>query len=160
MKSITLSEKDIARFWSKVKVGGPNECWECKENAIDKKAGGYGRIGVQGNLYLMHRLSWIVSFGEIKEGVFVCHKCDNRKCVNPNHLFVGTHNDNVQDMVTKNRNVIGESVPNSKLKEEDVIEIRNMLSQGISTREIAQKYKVNCATISKINTKRLWSWLK
>ena len=159
MKSITLSEKDIARFWSKVKISNPDECWECVEKVVDENVNGYGRIGIQGKLYLMHRISWIIKNGDLKNELSVCHKCDNRKCVNPNHLFLGTHEENIKDMVLKNRQCRGEKVSRSKLKESDVLQIKTMLNEGLSTRKIAKMFGINCASVSKIQTGRLWSWL-
>lgn len=68
---------------------------------IDKK--GYGRVGYKGLVVYAHRLSWILTYGEIVNGLCVCHKCDNCKCINPDHLFLGTHKDNTQDMIRKGR---------------------------------------------------------
>lgn len=76
-------------------------CWHYT-GFINK--GGYGTIGFRGNrCFLAHRVSWILHVGEIPQGLFVLHKCDNRKCVNPDHLFLGTIQDNVDDMYAKGR---------------------------------------------------------
>jgi hypothetical protein len=66
---------------------------------------GYGKVGYNGKVMLAHRLAYIFEYGGIPEGLFVCHKCDNRKCVNPDHLFLGSAMDNYLDMVRKNRKV-------------------------------------------------------
>ena len=88
------------RFWSKVKKS--KGCWEWQ--ACTNEAG-YGIVGVGGKRTdRAHRVSWRLRYGEIPEGLFVLHRCDNRKCVRPSHLFVGTNQDNVDDMVAKGRN--------------------------------------------------------
>jgi hypothetical protein len=82
-------------------ISDENNCWEWK---AFKNAKGYGQTkigGRSGKLILSHRLSWVINFGEIPEGLHVCHKCDNPSCVNPNHLFLGTNLDNIKDRVSK-----------------------------------------------------------
>lgn len=94
---LILPEKDLKRFWSKVKK--TNGCW-LWIGALDKM--GYG---FQGGFYNLkaHRISYELAKGILKNGEFVLHKCDNPKCVNPNHLFAGTHKDNMNDMMIKGK---------------------------------------------------------
>ena len=93
------------RFWKKVDVRGPSDCWEWQGAPGNH---GYGTIiaGRGGRLgsYLAHRLSWEIHFGSIPLGMCVLHHCDNRICVNPDHLFLGTKSDNHRDMCRKGRN--------------------------------------------------------
>ena len=153
----TLAE----RFWAKVDKRGPNECWEWQGYKIPA---GYGQIreGVGGSRNLrVHRVSWELANGcPIPTGKFVCHHCDNPSCVNPAHLWIGTNADNQRDMVNKGRSGRGARTRNSKLTEQDVHEIRQMLSRDILQRVIAKKYGVTRATISKIKTGETWAWLK
>jgi hypothetical protein len=86
------------RFWSKVDVCGPDECWEWTAYRLPAGYGTFGRPTTT-----THRIAWQLTNGPIPEGMFVCHKCDNPPCVNPAHLFVGTQQDNLRDMWSKGR---------------------------------------------------------
>lgn len=93
------------RFWSKVRKGSPSECWEWTRSI---GTGGYGKFGIDGVIEGAHRMAWTITNGPIPEGLFVCHSCDNRKCCNPAHLWLGTIQDNLRDMVQKRRHQAGE----------------------------------------------------
>lgn len=100
-KELNLTESDIRRFWVKVEIKSEDECWNW---TAFKNKQGYGRFGSSScRCVNAHRVSWTIAFGPIPEGHFVCHRCDNPSCVNPKHLFTGTRQDNVDDMVIKKR---------------------------------------------------------
>tara|TARA_R110000868_G_scaffold319497_2_gene580477 strand:+ start:2884 stop:3231 length:348 start_codon:yes stop_codon:yes gene_type:complete len=110
-----MNEKDLKRFWNKVDKSpglGNGECWEW----ISCKTKGYGMFRLNEKTEQAHRLSYYINNGDIPKGLQVHHACDNRMCVNPNHLWTGTKKDNSDDKVKKGRQAKGESLPQSKLK--------------------------------------------
>lgn len=149
------------RFWAKVNKAGPDECWGWtgKPNAQ-----GYGqidgdRIERQGRKRLTtHRVSWTIHYGSIPAGMFVCHKCDNRLCVNPRHLFLGSHQDNVDDMRSKMRHSYGVRRRNAKLTDDAVRQIRCEVRAGsLSKRAIARKHGVSWGTLFRMLKGRTWT---
>lgn len=150
------------RFWSRVDMSdGPDSCWPWR-GALRR---GYGRSGKYGEP--SHRRAWRLANGEIPDGMFVCHHCDNRACCNPAHLFLGTPADNSADMVSKGRapsgheadpvRPRGEDAYNHKLTEDDVREIRaRYVPYKVSTPMLAAEYGVKQATIYNIITRKWW----
>lgn len=127
-------------------------CWNWEKYI---NSGGYGRVKHQGRMIQAHHLSYIGFTGGIPTGMMVLHRCDNRKCVNPNHLFIGSHKDNMKDMVLKNRSnkPHGCRNPQSKLSESAVVEIRNSNLNGV---ELARKFNVSKSAICLIRKNRTW----
>lgn len=106
---------------------------------------------------ITHRASYEVHIGPIPKGMFVLHKCDNRRCINPDHLFLGTAADNTKDMINKGRAYLDNSL---KLVDEQVVEIRHFLASSLySNQEIADVFKVSGATISRIKTRVSYDWV-
>lgn len=114
---------------------------------------GYGQISTKRKTLPAHRVSWTIFRGEIPKGLFVLHKCDVPKCVNPDHLFLGTPKDNMADMVKKNRSLKGHRHPSAKLTESQIHEIR---ASQMSQRALAVKFGVLQQTISDICRRRIW----
>lgn len=136
--------------------------WEgtpCLEWTGSIKNNGYGQIANEKVPMYTHRLSWIINNGEIPDGLYVLHHCDNRKCCNIKHLFIGTQKENVEDMISKNRKPIlmGEKSPSPKLKERDVLEILKLYRSGKYTQmQLAEMYGIDRTVISNIHTGKTW----
>lgn len=146
------------RFWSKVDKRGPDECWEWTGTIGSRW--GYGFLFSEGRSRPAHRVSWKLHNGPIPDGMFICHHCDNRPCVNPKHLFLGSAADNAADMAAKgrcrSRGVGGEASGNAKLTAEQVVAIRAELGPHAA---IAKRYGVSRPSISNIKSGRTWAGL-
>lgn len=144
---------DRERFWNKVAVGTSDMCWIW---LASKASHGYGQAFVSGEVRLAHRVAYQFAVGAIPPKMFVCHTCDNRACVNPAHLFLGTSTENNADRDAKGRQARGERQGHSKLTASQVIEIRNRRSDGETVRAIAADYSVVPDTISRIVRRKRW----
>lgn len=129
------------RFWAKVKITGPDDCW-LWTGCINKEDG-YGQVGIGGKKLKAHRVSWVIAHGEIPKGVDVLHICDNPPCMNPHHLFLGTHTDNMLDMVNKGRHSGGNKI----LTDAMVVGMRELYSGGTNMCQLAKMYGVHRQTI-------------
>jgi HNH endonuclease len=132
-----------------------NNCW-LWIGCLSKQ--GYGIFHVNKKTMMTHRYSWILHYGEIPEKMFVCHKCDNRKCVNPEHLFLGTNHENVIDMLKKGRKnpIKGSRHPSAKLNENDVIKIKILIKEGVILNKIAKMFNIGKRQISYIKNNITW----
>lgn len=132
----------------------PTECW-IWQGSLRR---GYGQIGWDGKNWFAHRVMWTLCHGEIPEGIFVLHHCDTPSCINPDHLFLGTPEDNTADMFAKGRQQDREDrLGGALLTETQVSYIKLFLAEGWSQPELAKRYGVDHATISAINRGRTWS---
>ncbi len=154
MKSLRERFEDKYVIWS-------NGCWHWTA-CVHK---GYGQFRVSPKrLIEAHRFSYELHIGEIPKGLLVLHKCNHSMCVNPSHLYLGNHSDNIADAIDNGRtysnNPIGEDVHGAKLKNGDVICIKKMLRDRINRWLIAWIYQVDISTIGNINTKRTWRHIR
>lgn len=145
-----------ARFWSRVRK--PEKCWVWIGATSDK---GYGQIRDNGKIIYAHRFSFELHKGLIPFGLEVCHSCDNPSCVNPDHLFAGTHLDNMLDAAAKKRmdgngGLVGEASHLARLTEQEVLSIRD---DSRSAKIVADQYGVHIATIYRIRWRKAWKHL-
>jgi len=145
------------RFWKHVQKGKPDECWEWTGGRFNN---GYGLLSIDRVPTGAHRFSYQLVYGEIPEGRYVCHTCDNKGCVNPAHLFVGTAADNMRDAQQKGRMQRGADRPAAKLCEVDVRVIRSRASADELHRVIASDYDVSSVTIGRIVRRIAWAHVK
>jgi hypothetical protein len=147
------------KFW--INVRKSESCWIWTGHVMKN---GYGTITVKRAPFGAHRFSYELHYGKIKNGLSVLHKCDVRNCVNPEHLFIGTQQDNMTDMINKRRHrtnpSIGEKSGRAKLKESDVIEIKRLIKLNLSMSSIANKYGVSPRAIRSIKDNENWKHIK
>jgi hypothetical protein len=142
----------MKRFHEKY-IKMPTGCWEWQACLSEK---GYGRFMFEKKARTAHRVSWLLHNGEIPSGLCVCHKCDNRKCVNPEHLFLGTNQDNVDDKIKKQRyaNTKGENHCRAILKEKDVLFIRENSNLGVTA--LGKMFGVSPQAAYSIINRKTW----
>lgn len=148
-----LTDKQKGRFWNKVDKNGPvaredlGPCWMW--TAACSHDGEYGVLtcGGGGNSYA-HRVSWVIANGPIPEGLFVLHHCDNKPCVRPDHLFIGTRKDNMKDKMGKGR--WGGGRPKQQKTVEEVLDIRWSNLRGESYRELSERFGLTWQAIGLI----------
>jgi len=161
LTNLELIQSVKQRFLSKFTESDTESCWEWNGTISTNQ---YGMFTVYRNSrnywFTAHRASFMLYNNINLENklLYVCHVCDNRRCVNPNHLFLGSPTDNNVDMTNKGRQkcTIGSQRYNAKLKEQDIPVIRGMLSSGDNCNTVAKKFGVNIATIYYIKTGRNW----
>lgn len=155
-----------ARFWARIDVRGPNECWPWKGSGARE---GYGSFSMFGQSYRAHRLSLVLARGkDLRTDQQACHRCDNPPCCNPAHLFVGTNYDNIQDRTRKGRTVRaprdevkvnhqrGEKHHKAKLNRALVEEIRERVSRGETIASLARNLGMNSGHLSRVVSGRNW----
>lgn len=142
-----LNQEEVSRFWNKVLIS-ENECWEWLAAKNEK---GYGVFGIRKYTDKAPRISWRLKYGSIKNNLFVLHKCDNPGCVRPDHLFLGTNKQNIEDMILKKRNSKPPEMGgwNKKKFPEEIINLLGKLPDY----KIAEKTKTNKTTIARLRKK-------
>lgn len=144
-----MKQEKRDKFFKKVKK--TEDCWEwlgCKTKL------GYGSFGSE----KAYRYSYKIHKGEIPDKMCVCHSCDNPSCVNPDHLFLGTHQDNMSDMVSKGRQATGEQL-GRKLNNEKVLKIKELIDLKERDEVIAKEYDISPRMIRQIKQGLSWGWL-
>jgi hypothetical protein len=153
------AERIQERFWAKVAVGQPEDCWPWQGYCTGK---GYGRFGLaKGVSVRAHRFAYELAHGPIPEGMSVCHHCDTPRCCNPKHLFLGTDADNQRDSIAKGRNAPlphprGAKHPGAKLTESDVLELRAASQSGVGLTALARRFGVTKQAVWLIVQRRKW----
>lgn len=155
----------VDRFWDRVdRSGGADACWPWTGGLTYT---GYGQLRLspvgdvlRGRKTTAHRTAWRLTFGEITEGLSVCHRCDNPRCANPAHLWLGTHAENLADMSRKGRAARGDRSGMAKLDERRVIAVKRLFGMNVaSRRELAMIAGVSVGTIDNIVTGKQWKHL-
>lgn len=153
------------RFWEKVDKRGPvgpyadTPCWQWTASK-DRK--GYGCIGIRGSRSCRaHRVSWILHHGSIPDRMYVLHRCHNTSCVNPAHLYLGTHLDNMRDKTQAGREncVRGVNHPNTSLSDDQVHAILTARSSGASAAELGRRYGITTSAVCDICSGRSWKYI-
>ena len=155
---IKLTPLRLKNFWRRVQK--TDTCWLWQGSFMEQ---GYGKLSTHTSYMSAHRVSWVIHYGPIPEGLFVCHKCDVRACVRPDHLFLGTQADNLADMRRKGRQgktgLRGERNGRALLTEEQVLVIRRRFAAGEGCYSLGLEYGVSDTTIGAVVSRQNWRHL-
>lgn len=161
-----VREKTNKRFWSKIKFDELDKCWLWQRSTTSE---GYGSYWHKGKFIGAHRFVYTALLHTLDTKTVVCHRCDNTKCVNPNHLFTGTQAENIKDMINKGRGdhllypinrptfKLGHIPQSAKLKPSDIPLIKNRIAQGEQVSSIAKSYNVGTTAIYDIKNGQSWN---
>ena len=142
------------RFWTKVRMGGSDECWNWTASVIPGRGGGYGRFGIAQKVFYAHRVAWEFVNGEVPDGLSVLHTCDNPSCCNPAHLFLGTQSDNMRDMWMKRRHSVAN--PRGRLTPKQVEVLREEWKRGRFTqKKLAMLFGVSQSSVCRLTKERI-----
>ncbi len=141
------SAKD--RFVDKIKINDTSSCWEW---AASMKTERYGAFNLDGKVQFAHRVSYKLFIGDIGSGMEVCHTCDNTKCVNPEHLFIGSHKDNMEDCAKKERL----NNPQAKLTIANIRYIRARYSNGTTQADLCREFDYSTGSMNNIVSGKSW----
>lgn len=149
-RSVKLTTRSASNFWNRVRK--TEVCWIFQGA---KNSQGYGHFGGT----RAHRVAFFLATGIQPDGKMVLHKCDNPSCCKPDHLFLGSHKENMRDMQLKKRAPHGEKCPNHRLTKEQVVEIRRRRSEGEKSTDLGAEFGVNQGQISKICSRKHWRYV-
>ena len=152
-KTVRRRRTNEERFWPNVKVS--DGCWEW-QGARDLH--GYGiLLDVNWKKQGAHRVSWALHYGPIPAGMFVCHHCDNRRCCNPAHMFLGSIGDNMRDRTAKGRQARGSRIRRASLIERDAALIRYLADCGARGTHLAKLFGVSQRVVCAIRYRKTWA---
>jgi HNH endonuclease len=149
---MAFTERQIRDFWAKVDhVSNPDGCWEWQGAKTHRGYGLKNNLMPTGEKRCVHshRMAWLLEHGEVPEGLMVCHKCDNRACCNPAHLFLGTPQENTQDMIAKGRH----SAPPARERrftKEDAARMAELDARGVSYRAIGKVFNTTHSMVRRV----------
>lgn len=146
---VNLNKEELMKFCKTNEYG-------CLEWQRYTNKHGYAHVYFNGKQWSVHRLSYLLNIGAIPKNKWVLHRCDNRKCINPDHLFLGNNKINTQDRVNKNRSARGEGNGSAKLTIEDVKKIKILFKEGRTGIEITKMFNVSQPTIYEIRRNAIW----
>ena len=150
------------RFWAKVRKFDGDGCW-LWSGALHNR--GYGYFNIDGKMYLTHRVSWLLKNGTLPADLLVCHRCDVKPCVRPDHLFLGTHGDNLHDAAVKGLMPRGDKHPMRRrpersrtaiLTKENVVDIRAQRVGGKTVEELARDFGLSKSAMYKVVSGTTW----
>jgi hypothetical protein len=162
VKTKGTTSPPLLRFWAYVNKDGPvhpihGTCWAWLGRC--DPSSGYCSLVVNKKLVYAHRYSYEIHIGKIPSGLFVCHRCDNRPCTNPSHLFLGTNYENRRDSVEKRRHAYGERTGAAKLTNEKVLAIRKAFNEGQAAVKIARDYGICFQSVYYIVNRTTWKYI-
>lgn len=144
------------RFWSRVdKSGGADACWPWMK-LLNHSGYGVAYDMTCRKQRIASRVAWELTIGPLLENECVLHVCDNPRCCNPSHLFVGTRGDNVRDMIDKGRQAVGNAMSHAKMNPDKVRDLRRRLGDGESVCSVSRAYGITPAAVRKIRDRRMW----
>lgn len=161
-------------FWSRVDKSQPEYCWIWKGRLWNNTpARAYGHFDIKGVGVFAHRMAYELTYGPIPKGLEVCHKCDNPPCVRPDHLFLGTHTDNMRDAVAKGKlghvpwskehpyPIRGEKSPNARLTDAKVLEMKMLYARGgVSQRSLGKKMGISSTVARRVLSGKGWTHIQ
>jgi len=140
-----ILQHDIDRFLSKIDKKGPNDCWLWTASI---NTSGYGHVRIDHTTKLAHILAWELVNGSVTEGKLILHKCDNKKCCNPKHLYEGTHSDNMRDRCERYKGNVGGGSRKNMFSISELNAIKLLVEKGFTQRSIANTFGVSQSYIS------------